>query len=114
MLSFVHLIKQNKLIATAYKKTQQMRRDTIRSNFSILADQGFIKPANDEVFQFLTSTVALISRFWLSEAAISFRVMTSDDQIRYYLKLITDLLLPYATAKGKKEIEQFNRRFRAH
>jgi AcrR family transcriptional regulator len=107
LLSFVHLMKQNKQIASAYRKTQEIRRATIKSNFKLLSDAGYLKPENDDTFGFLTSAVALISRFWLSEAAISFRTMSGHDQIKYYLNLVINLLLPYTTPKGKKEMEDF-------
>lgn len=107
LLSFVHLMEQNKLISAAYKKTQSLRNATIKSNIEVLTASGYLNIKDEAEMDFLVSTIALISRFWISEAAISFRQLSSENQIRHYLTLITKLMLPYATAKAKKEIRDF-------
>lgn len=108
LLSFVHLMEQNKFISASYKKTQDLRNATIKSNIEVLATSGYLKlNDNDADKDYLVSTIALISRFWISEAAISFRKVSSAEQISHYLTLITTLMMPYATAKAKKEMQQF-------
>jgi AcrR family transcriptional regulator len=107
MLSFVHLMQQNKLIADAYKETQKARKNTIKTNLQVLTESGYLQLKDEAELEFLVTTLALISRFWISEAAISFRNQTSDQQIRYYLKLLTSLFLPYSTNKAKKEIRLY-------
>jgi AcrR family transcriptional regulator len=107
LLSFVHVMQQNKRIAEAYKKTQDLRNATIQSNITILADRGYLQVKDDAEKAFLVSTLSLISRFWISEAAVSFRRGSREAQIRHYLSLVTRLLAPYATAKGRKEIKSF-------
>ena len=83
LLSFVHVISQNKQVAASYKKTQNVRGDTIASSIATLTGSGFLKLENDEVAVFLVSNLALISRFWISEAAISMRNLSHDAQINY-------------------------------
>jgi len=107
LLSFVHVMEQNKHVAAAYKKTQNVRNASIRSNIEVLATAGYLNIDDNEEKEFLVSTLALISRFWISEAAVSFSHLSTRDQIRHYLSLVTKLLLPYATAKGKKDIRSF-------
>ena len=107
LLSVVHLLQQNKHLAAAYKKTQSARNSTIQSNLAVLQKGGYIKIDYDEQMEFLVSNLSLISRFWISEAAISYRQMNESDQIRYYLKHVVQLFFPYATAKGKKEMQLF-------
>jgi AcrR family transcriptional regulator len=107
LLSFVHLMQQNKLIAAAYKETQKTRKETIQSNVNVLVRSGYLNVKDDTELEFLVTTLALVSRFWISEAAISFRNQTSDHQIRYYLNLITTLFMPYSTSKGKKDIRNY-------
>jgi AcrR family transcriptional regulator len=107
MLSFVHLMEQNKFISASYKKTQDLRNATIKSNIEVLAKSGYLKVDDEGDKNYLVSAIALISRFWISEAAISFRKLSSAAQIQNYLTLITKLMRPYATAKAKKEIDQF-------
>ncbi|RYY66062.1 MAG: TetR/AcrR family transcriptional regulator [Chitinophagaceae bacterium] len=107
MLSFVHLMQQNKLIAEAYKETQKTRKNTIRANMTVLAKSGYLDIKGESELEFMVTTLALISRFWISEAAISFRKLEGDDLIIYYIKLVTTFFLPYSTIKGKKEISDY-------
>lgn len=107
MLSFVHLMKQNKLIAASYKHTQKSRYAALSSNLEILAANGFLNIKGREELQFLVPTLALISRFWVSEAAVSFSQWSDKEQMRHYLSLVTKLLLPYSTARAKKDIRVF-------
>jgi len=107
LLSFVHVMKQNKLIAAAYTKRQKIRRDTIKANISVMAASGYLKLESEAENDFLVSAIALISRFWISEAAISGTKMNEEQQIRYYLTLLSGLIMPYTTARGKKDLQQF-------
>ena len=113
LLSFVHLMEQNKVIAARYKKTQGDRNATLTSNLTTLVKQGYLKIEDESAIEILVSTIGLISRFWISEAAISFRHWTTDQQIRHYLMLIVKLLSPYATTKGNKDLEMFTRQLQA-
>jgi AcrR family transcriptional regulator len=106
-LSFVHLMEQNKLMAESYRKTQTHRRFTIKSNIAALAAAGYLNVNDDVELDVLVSTIALISRFWISEAAVSFKHLSATAQISHYITLVSKLLYPYASAKGKKEINRF-------
>jgi len=107
LLSFVHVMEQNKVVAASYKRTQKTRNDTLKVNIDTLEKSGYLKVEEVEENEFLVSTLALVSRFWISEAAVSLRHLTEADQIKHYLRLIARLLLPYTTTKGKKEIRLF-------
>ena len=107
LLSVVHLMKQNKHMAAAYKKTQNVRNATINSNLQVLVHAAYLNITDETEMEFLVSSISLISRFWISEAAVSFRELSTEQQIRHYLILITKLLMPYSTAKAKKEIRVF-------
>ena len=107
LLSVVHLMQQNKHLAAAYKKTQSLRNSTLQSNLKVLEKEGYLRIEYDEQMEFLVSNLSLISRFWISEAAISFRQMSEPDQIRYYLKHVIQLFSPYSTSKGKRDMELF-------
>jgi AcrR family transcriptional regulator len=107
LLSFVHIMEQNRLVAAAYKKTQVDRNATITTNIGILTSSGYVQLKDKEDQAFLVSTLALISRFWISEAAVSFSHLSGEEQTRHYLGLVTKLLLPYSTAMGEREIRLF-------
>ena len=104
LLSFVHIMGQNKVIANQYKNTQNTRNKVLKANIETLAKSGYILLSGEKDSEFLVSCIALISRFWISEAAISFRNVKDEDQIQYYLSMIKKILGPYLTAKGKREI----------
>ncbi|RYZ62148.1 MAG: hypothetical protein EOO14_03100, partial [Chitinophagaceae bacterium] len=105
--SIVHLMEQNKPMAAAYKTTQATRLDTIGCQLEMLKDGGYLQLAGEEEKTFLISALSLIGRFWLSEAAISFREMSGEEQIHHYLTLVCRLLMPYATVRAKKEMQAF-------
>lgn len=107
LLSIVHLMKQNKVMAATYKKTQALRNATLKSNIEGLAGSGQIRLKDSGDMEFLVSAVTLISRFWISEASVSFRHLSTNAQISHYLSMVARLLLPYASATGKKEIQLF-------
>jgi AcrR family transcriptional regulator len=107
LLSVVHLMKQNKHMAAAYKKTQDIRNSTIRSNLEILMDGGYLNIADENEMEFLVTMLSLVSRFWISESALSNRQAGVEKQLHHYLKLVTKLLFSYATSKAKKQMNEF-------
>jgi len=105
MLSFVHLMERNPLIAKRYSKTQSRRNETWRVNIEGLREGKYIKTASQEEIEFLVASIAFVARFWISEAAISFKGLSEEEQIRHYLGMIARIFLPYTTSKGRKELE---------
>jgi AcrR family transcriptional regulator len=103
MLSFVHLMKRNPIISKRYEKTQVRRNDAIAANILALRKNGYIK-ADKEQIDFLVAMIALVARFWISEAAISYQHLTAQQQLEHYSALVGRVLFAYATAKGKKEL----------
>lgn len=101
MLSFVHIIKRNPIVAKRYSKIQHTRNETWAKNILALQEAKYISADAAEI-NFLVSSIALIARFWISEAAISFK--SEEQQVQHYLGMIARIFLPYATAKGKKAL----------
>lgn len=104
MLSFVHIMERNPIVAKRYSKTQSTRNVTWSTNIQALRKGKYISADDNEV-DFLVSTIGLIARFWISEAAISFKQQTEEQQMQHYSKMIARIFLPFATAKGKRELE---------
>jgi len=104
MLSFVHIMERNPIVAKRYSKIQSTRNETWSSNIQALRNEKYISADAAEV-NFLVSTIALIARFWISEAAISFKQQTEEQQLQHYSQMIARIFLPFATAKGKRELE---------
>lgn len=103
MLSFVHIIERNPIVAKRYAKVQTTRNDVWRGNIMTLIDGKYVN-ANEAEVDFLVSSIALIARFWISEAVISFKNYREEQQMQHYLKMIARIFLPYASAKGKKSL----------
>ena len=107
LLSFVHLMTQNKLIAERYNKTQETRGTTLKSNLEILQRRGYLKRETEIDTDFLASVMSLLARFWISEATVRMGHLTHEEQINRCIITLGKFLLPYATEKGRDEIERF-------
>ncbi len=103
MLSFVHIMQQNPIIAKRYGKIQTSRNETWSKNIQGLREGKFISADTVEV-DFLVSTIALIARFWISEANLSYKNLSEEQQQQHYTRMIARIFLPYATAKGKRDL----------
>lgn len=104
-LSFVHLMKNNPKLAAAYKKTERSRLTGHKQHLLTLAKNKELTFKSDSDIDNLTSTLSLILRFWISEAQISLKTFSEEEQVRHYLKIISALLIPYTTVKGRKELK---------
>lgn len=107
LLSFVHIIKQNPIIAERYKKVEKARGGKLIDNIKMLQKQECLKMGSPDDVQFLVSSIGLIARFWLSEAALSYNGLSVERQIRHYSGLIAKMFFPYATKRGRVQIERF-------
>jgi len=100
-------MEQNKAISARYQKTGKDRNSVMKSNIKALAKSGYLKVKDEKDIDFLTSTLSLIIRFWISEAAVSHSRMGVKEQISHYLSMIMKLMSTYATPKAKKELDMF-------
>ncbi|WP_132056082.1 TetR/AcrR family transcriptional regulator [Pseudocnuella soli] len=107
LLSFVHVMEQNKIVRASYQKTQGVRTATIKTNLETLSAAGYLQLNGSGDLEYLVSALSLINRFWISEAAVSFREKSTEEQMGHYLNMIGKLLEPYASATGKRHIKQF-------
>jgi AcrR family transcriptional regulator len=103
MLSVVHIMEQNPIIAKRYSKVQSKRNETLSNNIHALQKGKYIAADKKEV-DFLVSTTGLIARFWISEAAVSFKHLTAERQQQHYLRMIAQIFLPFATTQGKRDL----------
>ena len=106
MLSFVHILERNPIISKRYGKIQFKRNETWANNVIALQKGKYITTDNQAEIDFLVSSIALIARFWISEATISYKGESEQFQITHYLKMIARIFIPYATSKGKKDLEE--------
>lgn len=107
MLSLVHVMKQNKVVSTRHKETQRARADLLAANIAALAEAGHLRVIDAAEAAQLAETIALIARFWISEATISYRRRDAKAQVDHYLSLIGRLLLPYSSSAGTDELRPY-------
>ena len=105
-LSFVHLITQNPILARNYKQTEKQRMAEARGYIITLIENGYLHETQaTENIDILVGHLSLISRFWLSEARVTFPGEKPEVVINRYNLLLCDVLERYATAKGKRDIK---------
>jgi AcrR family transcriptional regulator len=107
LLSFVHIMEQNKVVAKRYQQVQSQRKDVIRANLETLVQRGYLSLPGEDDLEYLVSSISLIARFWISEAVVSFRHLAPHEQMRHYLLMIVKLLSPFAAPTAKPELEVF-------
>jgi hypothetical protein len=100
-------MERNPIISKRYAKVQSKRNETWLNNVLALKKGKYLAIESQEEVEFLVSTTALIARFWISEAAISSKGLDEQVQLSHYLKMIARVYLPYATTKGKKDLEEW-------
>lgn len=108
--SFVHIMKHYPALGEGYLGIQRTRRAVIHSDISELAALGYLK--KDLAKADLTNLVLVIShlaRFWVQEAEVLMKSHTTEKIIRHYAGLIASTLLPFATSKGRAQLEPFTK-----
>jgi AcrR family transcriptional regulator len=110
LLSFVHLASRHPVFAKNYAATEARRRDALRSHLTSMVEKNCLSASRvADHIELIVSHITLISRFWLSEARISYMDWTVEQTIAHYLSLLGDVLLPYATDEGKQQIDEFRK-----
>jgi AcrR family transcriptional regulator len=107
LLSFVHIMKQNPMIAERYKNIGKQRGDGLLMHVRSLQKKGYLKIESVADLKYLSSLIGFIARFWISEAAISNNNLSVDNQIRHYVEVTAKIFIPYATKSGKNQIDRF-------
>lgn len=100
LLNIVELQNDAHKTRLNYQEIEQRRRNFYRNVFQSMVEQKELKATEADI-EFLVSFMTLAARFWLSEAAVSFRNWSKEQIIQHYLQLIMKQLSLFATAKGK-------------
>jgi AcrR family transcriptional regulator len=110
LLSFVHLASRHPVFAGNYAATEVRRREALLNHITTMMKNNSLSGAliTDHI-ELIISHISLISRFWLSEARISYANWTLEQTKAHYLNLLGELLLPYATEKGRNQIDEFRK-----
>lgn len=106
LLSFVHLMERNPMIAKRYSKIQVKRSGTWAANIMALKKGKYLNARSQVEVDFLVATISLIARFWISEATISYKHLSEERQLQHYLTVVARIFLPYTTAAGGRELEE--------
>ncbi len=106
--SFVHIMKHYKAIGDGYIAIQRVRRATLAKDLQQLSKLGYLKKglAKREI-DHLVLMISHLARFWVQEAEVLMSAQPIEKAIRHYTGMIAGTMHPYATAKGRQQLEPF-------
>ena len=106
-LIFHHLLRQNEAVRLQYAKRKVLRRDTILEQLADMEAGGYLRIPEDRERNNILNTITLISRFWISNASVEEDVGDMALTMDKYIELIAGQLRPFATAKGRKDLDRY-------
>ena len=106
-LSFPHLLRQNEAVRLQYAKRKVLRRNTILEQLADMEAGGYLRIPEDRERNNILNTITLISRFWISNASVEEDVGDMALTMDKYIELIAGQLRPFATAKGRKDLDRY-------
>ncbi|HQU58450.1 MAG: TetR/AcrR family transcriptional regulator [Phaeodactylibacter sp.] len=107
-LSMVEINQNMPAIGFNYPAVAQRRRASLERIFGMMVKAGeFREDTSKEAIEALVSFLAIINRFWISEAMMRFHPFHLDEAILHYLKLVSYQLSILATPKGREGIGLF-------
>lgn len=107
LLSFVHTMENTPLMSGRYKDAETARYESMRSNLTLLEEGAYLHSLGETTRAHIVSFLGFVSRFWISEAAISHAHLPVQEQIDHYLDLIARVLSPYAAERGKAGLDAY-------
>ncbi|MGV3599999.1 MAG: TetR/AcrR family transcriptional regulator [Dyadobacter fermentans] len=108
LLSMVHLMEQNALIAANYQgNVMQSRMSGLVRDIELLEESKYLKFSCEDDKLLIISSNSLQSRFWLSEAVLTESRSNLARQLTHYLRMKAHLFRPYASKKGIEDINRF-------
>ena len=108
--SFVHIMKHYPNMGERYRELQKKRRADLAHDLQELSRLGYLKKdLSTEVVGQLVMTIAYQARFWVQEAEVLMQEVPREKVIAHHVGLIAGLLHPYATAKGRTQLEAYSK-----
>jgi AcrR family transcriptional regulator len=106
--SFVHLMKHYPAMSKGYVEIQRTRRAVLASDLEKLAALGYLRKeiSKAESMQ-LVLVISHLARFWVQDAEVLMTAHATEKVIHHYAGLIARCLEPYASAKGRNQLEPF-------
>jgi AcrR family transcriptional regulator len=106
--SFVHIMKHYPAIGNGYLEIQRVRRATLAKDLQALSKFGYLKKDLSKTeINHLVLMISHLARFWVQEAEVLLAAQPIESSIGHYTGLIAGTLHPYATAKGRQQLEPF-------
>jgi AcrR family transcriptional regulator len=95
--SIVHVVKTWPALAEHYAQVERRRRQALERAVRGLVEAGqLFGPINEDAIARLVGTWTLITRFWLSEAGVSFAGVPDEALVGHYVALVAGSLHPLA------------------
>jgi len=92
-ISMAHLHTHQPEIAERTKKEELQRKKIIKASMNEMMENGELKKISPTQIDFLTNTILLILKSWISEAIISFPKKNEKAQIKFFLELIEGVIM---------------------
>lgn len=106
--SYVHIMKHYPQMGERYRELQKKRRSDLTHDLEELSRLGYLKKElSKETVGQLVMTIAYQARFWVQEAEVLMSDIPREKIIAHHVGLIAALLLPYSTAKGRSQLENY-------
>lgn len=106
-LSFPNLVKQNEQVRQLYRKRQKIRQETILAQLTDLEKGGYIRIPGEKELDSIFNVISIVSRFWLSNAAVEAEVQNVSQTMNKYLDILAGQFLLVSTAKGRRDIDNY-------
>jgi AcrR family transcriptional regulator len=106
-VSFVHIMRHFPKLSEGYLKTQEVRRAALANDLKGLAKLGYLKELDKREINYLVAMISQVARFWAQEGEVQLKDRPIEKVMEHYAGLIAALLLPHATAKGRKQLESY-------
>ncbi|MBL7943543.1 MAG: TetR/AcrR family transcriptional regulator [Flavobacteriales bacterium] len=96
--SFVHLVETYEEVSDPYRQSEKKRFATLDKIVSTLVHRGHLRQITPEEQQYLVGALGMINRFWIAEAAVTFRRLSLKKQQEIYSRRIEMLLISFQSA----------------
>lgn len=101
---FVAIVRRLPDLKTFYNNRYKLRREQLLKTFALFREQGIFRAdLPDHVWESLVKQIYTIGDFWISANELTTNYK-GPAVVKAYVSLITDMLYPYLTAKGRKSL----------
>ncbi len=103
-ISMPALLSGDRDVNLRFAHGQFNRRDTVRKMIKTLVSNGYLTKLSETQEEAAADQMVLISRHWIADARITRASESAARSVSHYLNLFMQVLGPYCTAKGSRQM----------